>query len=419
MKKIAVLGCGTVGSGVVEVFYKNRSSIQKKSGCDMDIKYIYLRRAHPELLTQYPDLHLEEKFCFDFDTIANDPEINIVVEVMGGIDPAYRFVKTCLQKGKSVATANKELIANKGAELLSIAKQNHVNILFEASVGGGIPIIRPISQCLAANEIDEIAGILNGTTNFILTRMIEDQMSFEDALRLAQENGYAEKDPTADIEGIDACRKICILASLAFGKHVYPDGVYTEGITKIHLRDVEYIRAWGGVIKLLGRAKRLQNGRISAMVSPAVVDRHSQLAGVDDVFNAILVRGDAIGDVVFYGRGAGKMPTASAVVADVIDCAKHLNRKKLFGWGSSEEGYVADYRDMRTALYIRAQASKPDQALEAARKAFGEITALHCEDAPADEIAFITPQDTERELQAKLAGINGLTLQSVIRMTDY
>ena len=318
-----------------------------------------------------------------------------------------------------MVTSNKELVAAKGYELLQAAEENNVNFLFEASVGGGIPIIRPISQCLAANEIDEIAGILNGTTNFILTRMIEDQMSFEDALRLAQENGYAEKDPTADIEGIDACRKICILASLAFGKHVYPDGVYTEGITKIHLRDVEYIRAWGGVIKLLGRAKRLKNGRISAMVSPAVVDRHSQLAGVDDVFNAILVRGDAIGDVVFYGRGAGKMPTASAVVADVIDCAKHLNRKKLFGWGSSEEGYVADYRDMRTALYIRAQASKPDQALEAARKAFGEITALHCEDAPADEIAFITPQDTERELQAKLAGINGLTLQSVIRMTDY
>ena len=171
MKKIAVLGCGTVGSGVVEVFYKNRSSIQKKSGCDMDIKYIYLRRAHPELLTQYPDLHLEEKFCFDFDTIANDPEINIVVEVMGGIDPAYHFVKTCLQKGKSVATANKELIANKGAELLSIAKQNHVNILFEASVGGGIPIIRPLHQCLGANEIDDIQGILNGTTNFILTKM--------------------------------------------------------------------------------------------------------------------------------------------------------------------------------------------------------------------------------------------------------
>lgn len=410
---VAVMGYGVVGSGVVELFGKNHDSIVRKSTqTEMEIRYILDLR-------DFPGDPNEKKFTKDFQLILQDEEVKIVVETMGGLHPAYEYVLACLRAGKSVVTSNKELVAAKGYELLQAAEENNVNFLFEASVGGGIPIIRPISQCLAANEIDEIAGILNGTTNFILTRMIEDQMSFADALRLAQENGYAEKDPTADIEGIDACRKICILASLAFGKHVYPDGVYTEGITKIHLRDVEYIRAWGGVIKLLGRAKRLKNGRISAMVSPAVVERHSQLAGVDDVFNAILVRGDAIGDVVFYGRGAGKMPTASAVVADVIDCAKHLNRKKLFGWGNSEEGYVADYRDMRTALYIRAQASEPDQALEGARKAFGEIAVLHCEGAPADEIAFITPQDTERELRAKLAGITGFTPQSVIRMTDY
>ena len=410
---VAVMGYGVVGSGVVELFGKNHDSIVRRSTqTEMEIRYILDLR-------DFPGDPNEKKFTKDFQLILQDEEVKIVVETMGGLHPAYEYVLACLRAGKSVVTSNKELVAAKGYELLQAAEENNVNFLFEASVGGGIPIIRPISQCLAANEIDEIAGILNGTTNFILTRMIEDQMSFADALRLAQENGYAEKDPTADIEGIDACRKICILASLAFGKHVYPDGVYTEGITKIHLRDVEYIRAWGGVIKLLGRAKRLKNGRISAMVSPAVVERHSQLAGVDDVFNSILVRGDAIGDVVFYGRGAGKMPTASAVVADVIDCAKHLNRKKLFGWGNSEEGYVADYRDMRTALYIRAQASEPDQALEGARKAFGEIAVLHCEGAPADEIAFITPQDTERELRAKLAGITGFTPQSVIRMTDY
>ena len=410
---VAVMGYGVVGSGVVELFGKNHDSIVRRSTqTEMEIRYILDLR-------DFPGDPNEKKFTKDFQLILQDEEVKIVVETMGGLHPAYEYVLACLRAGKSVVTSNKELVAAKGYELLQAAEENNVNFLFEASVGGGIPIIRPISQCLAANEIDEIAGILNGTTNFILTRMIEDQMSFADALRLAQENGYAEKDPTADIEGIDACRKICILASLAFGKHVYPDGVYTEGITKIHLRDVEYIRAWGGVIKLLGRAKRLKNGRISAMVSPAVVERHSQLAGVDDVFNAILVRGDAIGDVVFYGRGAGKMPTASAVVADVIDCAKHLNRKKLFGWGNSEEGYVADYRDTRTALYIRAQASEPEQALEGARKAFGEIAVLHCEGAPADEIAFITPQDTERELRAKLAGITGFTPQSVIRMTDY
>ena len=410
---VAVMGYGVVGSGVVELFGKNHDSIVRRSTqSEMEIRYILDLR-------DFPGDPNEKKFIKDFNMILQDKEVKIVVETMGGLHPAFEYVLACLKAGKSVVTSNKELVAAKGYDLLQAAEENNVNFLFEASVGGGIPIIRPISQCLAANEIDEIAGILNGTTNFILTRMIEDQMSFEDALHLAQENGYAEKDPTADIEGIDACRKICILASLAFGKHVYPDGVYTEGITKIHLRDVEYIRAWGGVIKLLGRAKRLDDGRISAMVSPAVVKRHSQLAGVDDVFNAILVRGDAIGDVVFYGRGAGKMPTASAVVADVIDCAKHLERKKLFGWGNSEEGYVADYRDMQTALYVRAQAGQPEAAVQAARDAFGDVTLLHCEDAPEDEIAFMTPWDTERALQAKLAGLSEIAPQSVIRITDY
>lgn len=410
---VAVMGYGVVGSGVVELFGKNHDSIVRRSTqSEMEIRYILDLR-------DFPGDPNEKKFIKDFNVILQDKEVKIVVETMGGLHPAFEYVLACLKAGKSVVTSNKELVAAKGYDLLQAAEENNVNFLFEASVGGGIPIIRPISQCLAANEIDEIAGILNGTTNFILTRMIEDQMTFADALHLAQENGYAEKDPTADIEGIDACRKICILASLAFGKHVYPDGVYTEGITKIHLRDVEYIRAWGGVIKLLGRAKRLDDGRISAMVSPAVVKRHSQLASVDDVFNAILVRGDAIGDVVFYGRGAGKMPTASAVVADVIDCAKHLKRKKLFGWGNSEEGYVADYRDMQTALYVRAQAGQPEAAVQAARDAFGDVTLLHCEDAPEDEIAFMTPLDTERALQAKLAGLSEIAPQSVIRITDY
>lgn len=410
---VAVMGYGVVGSGVVELFGKNHDSIVRRSTqSEMEIRYILDLR-------DFPGDPNEKKLIKDFNVILQDKEVKIVVETMGGLHPAFEYVLACLKAGKSVVTSNKELVAAKGYDLLQAAEENNVNFLFEASVGGGIPIIRPISQCLAANEIDEIAGILNGTTNFILTRMIEDQMTFVDALHLAQENGYAEKDPTADIEGIDACRKICILASLAFGKHVYPDGVYTEGITKIHLRDVEYIRAWGGVIKLLGRAKRLDDGRISAMVSPAVVKRHSQLASVDDVFNAILVRGDAIGDVVFYGRGAGKMPTASAVVADVIDCAKHLKRKKLFGWGNSEEGYVADYRDMQTALYVRAQAGQPEAAVQAARDAFGDVTLLHCEDAPEDEIAFMTPWDTERALQAKLAGLSEIAPQSVIRITDY
>lgn len=410
---VAVMGYGVVGSGVVELFGKNHDSIVRRSTqSEMEIRYILDRRA-------FPGDSNEKKFVQDFDVILQDDEVKIVVETMGGLHPAYEYALACLRAGKSVVTSNKALVAAKGYELLQAAEENNVNFLFEASVGGGIPIIRPISQCLAANEIDEIAGILNGTTNFILTRMIEDRMTFEEALRQAQENGYAEKDPTDDIEGIDACRKICILASLAFGKHVYPNGVYTQGITNIHLRDVEYIRAWGGVIKLIGRAKRLADGRISAMVSPAIVGRHSQLAGVDDVFNAILVRGDAIGDVVFYGRGAGKMPTASAVVADVIDCAKHLQRKKLFGWADSEAGYVADYRDLETSLYVRSQAERPEAALQAVQRAFEGVTALHCENAPADEIAFLTPQDTERALQAKLAEIAEIAPQSVIRVTDY
>jgi len=309
-------------------------------------------------------------------------------------------------------------VAAKGYELLTLAEENNVNFLFEASVGGGIPIIRPITQCLAANEIDEIAGILNGTTNFILTMMIEKNMTFADALKLAQDNGYAEKDPTADIEGHDACRKICILASLCFGKHVYPDAVYTEGITKITLEDVAYIQNYGGVIKLLGRAKRLEDGKISAVVSPAVVMHGSQLASVTDVFNAILVRGDAIGDVVFYGKGAGKLPTASAVVADVIDCAKHVDRKKAFGWGASEENYVVDYKTLETALYIRTEVSDKAAALAAVEAQFGKVRVLSREDAPANELAFVTGTDTEQALTEKLEN-TGLQALSCIRVTDY
>ena len=314
---IAIMGYGVVGSGVAEVINKNHDSIVRKSTqSELEIKYILD-------LKDFPGDPNEKLFIKDFNIILNDPEVKVVVETMGGLHPAYEFVSACLKAGKSVVTSNKELVAAKGCELLGYAAEHNVNFLFEASVGGGIPIIRPISQCLAANEINEFAGILNGTTNFILTRMINDGMAFEDALKLAQDNGYAERDPSADILGFDACRKVCILASLCFGKHVYPDQVHTEGITEITLEDVEYAKDWGGVIKLLGRARKSEDGKhIYAIVSPAFVDHHSQLASVDDVFNAILVRGDAIGDVVFYGRGAGKLPTASAVVADVIDALK-------------------------------------------------------------------------------------------------
>ena len=409
---VAVMGYGTVGSGVVEVFNKNHDSIVRRSTRDsLDLKYILDLR-------DFPGDPNADKFIKDFNIILNDADVKIVVETMGGLHPAFEFVSSLLKAGKSVVTSNKELVAAKGYELLTLAEENNVNFLFEASVGGGIPIIRPITQCLAANEIDEIAGILNGTTNFILTMMIEKNMTFADALKLAQDNGYAEKDPTADIEGHDPCRKICILASLCFGKHVYPDAVYTEGITKITLEDVAYVQNYGGVIKLLGRAKRMENGKISALVSPAVVMHGSQLASVTDVFNAILVRGDAIGDVVFYGKGAGKLPTASAVVADVIDCAKHADRKKAFGWGASEENYVVDYKTLETALYIRAEVSDKAAALAAVEAQLGKVKVLAREDAPENELAFVTGTDTEQTLTEKLEK-TGISVLSCIRVTDY
>lgn len=410
---VAVMGYGTVGSGVVEVLTKNHDSIVKRSTqSELEVKYILDLR-------DFPGDPNEDKMIKDFNIILNDDDVKVVVETMGGLHPAYEFVSSCLKAGKSVVTSNKELVAAKGCELLSFAAENNVNFLFEASVGGGIPIIRPISQCLAANEIDEIAGILNGTTNFILTMMIEKNMSFEDALKLAQDNGYAEKDPTADVEGHDACRKICILASLCFGKHVYPDAVYTEGITKITLDDVAYVNAYGGVIKLLGRAKRMENGKIFAVVTPAIVMQGSQLASVNDVFNAILVRGDATGDVVFYGKGAGKLPTASAVVADVIDCARNMGRKKPIGWGEAEENYVVDYKTAENPLYIRAAVEDYEKALSEITEKVGNVKVLAFEGCKKTEIAFVTECGKESELCEKLDSVNGIKIESLIRVTDY
>ena len=410
---VAIMGYGVVGSGVASLLEKNHEHIVKKSmQSEMELKYILDRRT-------FPGDPYEHLVISDFSKILEDDGVKIVVETMGGVHPAYEYVSACLNAGKSVVTSNKELVATKGCELLRIADEKNVNFLFEASVGGGIPIIRPISQCLAANDIDEIAGILNGTTNFILTKMISDGMTFEDALFLAQKNGYAERDPSADVDGFDACRKICILAALCFGKHVYPDCVHTEGIRKITLADVEYARSWGGVIKLIASAKKLDNGKVSVMVSPAFIQNHSQLATVDDVFNAILVRGDAIGDVVFYGKGAGKMPTASAVVADVIDCAKHMERKKFFGWQDSEPGYVADYLDNVTSFYIRCTTQNAAAAIARINSLFGDVQMLTRANAPEGEFAFATDPLSERELDKKLALIEEAEIASVIRITDY
>ncbi|MBQ3004985.1 MAG: homoserine dehydrogenase [Clostridia bacterium] len=405
---MAIMGHGVVGSGVAELLHKNYDSIVKRSTVDsLDLKYILDLR-------DFPGDPNEDKFIKDFNIILNDDDVKIVVETMGGLHPAYEFVSSCLKAGKSVVTSNKELVAEKGYELLKIAHEKNVNFLFEASVGGGIPIIRPISQCLAANEIDSIAGILNGTTNFILTKMIDDNMDFSDALKLAQELGYAEKDPTADVDGHDTCRKICILASLCFGNHVYPNSVYTEGIRNITLADVEYVENWGGVIKLLGQSEKLADGKISATVFPSIISNKSPLASVTDVFNAILVTGNAVGETLFYGKGAGKLPTASAVVADVIDCAKHFYKKKEFGWNDTVENYVVDYKELENAMYVRAASSD----CEKIKEVFGEVKFLERASAPENEIAFVTDVMKESEFYNKL---NSLALEtlSVIRVSKY
>ncbi|MGN0498220.1 MAG: homoserine dehydrogenase [Acutalibacteraceae bacterium] len=412
MINIAIMGYGTVGSGVAEIIVTHKESLAKRAKEEINIKYILDIR-------EFPGDPLEEKFTKDFNDIINDDEVKVVVEVMGGLHPAYDFVKACLEKGKSVATSNKELVAAKGAELLQIAQDNNVNFLFEASVGGGIPIIRPMSQCLAANEVVEVAGILNGTTNFILTKMIRDQMSFEDALALAQQLGYAEKDPTADVEGLDAVRKICILASLAYGKHVYPDNIHTEGISKITLADVAYASAWGGVIKLIGSVKKLDDGRIDIFVAPMILDSGSQLAGVDDVFNGIMVRGDSTGDVVFYGKGAGKMPTASAVVADVIDCIKHLKARKYLYWADSENEYVLPYDESVCSMYLRVSYEDGADINAIAADIFGEVSFINRQ-GNKNESAFVTKQMTVKhfnELAEKLNS-NGVKIESRIRMGD-
>ena len=408
---IAIMGFGVVGSGVAELIEKNHANITKRSmQQSLEIKYILDLR-------EFPDSEFRDKIIHDFNQILNDDSVAVVVETMGGLHPAFEFVSALLQAGKSVVTSNKELVAAKGYELLTIAREKNVNFLFEASVGGGIPIIRPISQCLAANEINEIAGILNGTTNFILTKMITENMEFDAALKMAQELGYAEKDPTADVDGFDACRKICILASLCFGHHVYPDSVPTEGIRKISLRDVAYAADAGAVIKLLGVARKTESDKICIFVSPCLVQKSSQLASVDDVFNAILVRGDAIGDVVFYGRGAGKWPTASAVVADVIDCAKHLGKRKVLDWDVPVEGEIADLSQIPFAFYVRG-ALPAGLSAEAAAKAVGAEKILQIPNAPANEVALLTKKQTETALRASLAQA-GFAPDSILRVTEY
>ena len=401
-----MMGHGVVGSGVMEVLLSHRESIKKRAKEEVRVKHILDLR-------EFPELPYADRFTKDFSVILNDPEVKIVVEVMGGLEPAFSYTKACLEHGKSVVTSNKELVAQKGAELLALAQKNNLNFLFEASVGGGIPIIRPISQCLAANEMTEIAGILNGTTNFILTKMIREHMAFEDALKLAQQMGYAERDPSADVEGVDACRKICILASLAYGTHVYP-------ITK---EDVGYADAWGGVIKLIGEVKKLENGRIHIQVAPMFISRESQLANVDDVFNGILVRGDATGDVVFYGKGAGKLPTASAVVADVIDCVRHLKSdRKILGWEDAKPEYVQPGEDTPQDGCLGGGGwGDADSLFDKAQQVFPSAVRLIRKDELPGEAGFTVEQLSQRQLEERLPALEerGLRLENRITIADF
>lgn len=413
MVSVAIMGHGVVGSGVSEILLTHKQKLFASVGEELYIKHILDLREFPE----HP---LADRFTKDFNDIVNDIDVDIVVEVMGGLNPAYDFVKQCLLKGKSVVTSNKELVAAKGAELLQIAKDNNTNFLFEASVGGGIPIIRPINQCLVANNVSEIAGILNGTTNFILTKMINEGMDFGEALKLAQDLGYAERNPEADVEGHDACRKICILASLAYGKHIYPDAVHTEGITKITLDDVKYASIWGGVIKLIGKVKQLPDKKCDIVVAPMFIPNKSQLANIDDVFNGIMVRGDCTDDVVFYGKGAGKLPTASAVVADIIDCVKHLKNRKYLFWADSDNSSVIDYKESVTAMYIRTISDDKALAYNKAKELFSDIHVLESDTAKEGELAFVCEPMAYKTILNNIDALNecGIKVESAIRIGD-
>lgn len=348
MLKVAIMGHGTVGSGVYDVFAQNAAQIAKAVGEEVKVKYVLDLR-------DFSKLSYADKFVTDFSVIENDPEVCVVAEVMGGVGAAYEFSKRCLKAGKSVCTSNKELVAVHGEELLALAKEHNVNYLFEASVGGGIPLIRPMMQCLAANQIEEICGILNGTTNYILSQMIHNGVAFDDALRQAQKMGYAENDPTADIEGHDACRKICILSDLAFGDKIDPDEVSCQGISGITLDDVAAASELGYVIKLIGRAKRTESGKIFAFVAPHLVPKTSPLACVEDVFNGILVTGNMVGEVMFYGQGAGKHATASAVVADMMDAIAHREKRRPVEWGDGSQKLLLPIDQLESAWYVRGE----------------------------------------------------------------
>ena len=398
--KAAIMGYGTIGSGVAEVLEINGGSIAKRVGEPIEIKYILDLR-------DFPGDPIQEKIVHDYKAIAEDPEVRIVVETMGGVEPAYTFVKTMLEAGKHVTTSNKALVAAKGAELIALAKKKNVNFMFEASVGGGIPIIRPLNSCLTADEIEEITGIINGTTNYMLTKMSEEGLEFDAVLKEAQEKGYAEKDPTADIEGYDACRKIAILTSLVCGQQVDFEDIHTEGITKITAADMKYAKTMGRAIKLLATSKKTEEG-YTAMVAPFLLPPEHPLYSVNGVFNAIFVHGNVLGDAMFYGSGAGKLPTASAVVADVVEMAKNSDKNIPVEW-SSKKLKLVDSDNAVNRFFIRTEVPDRDKISEG----FGEAEYVEAEGATGD-LGLVPNYTREGELAQKTDALGGVL--QMIRM---
>ncbi len=390
MIEAAVLGYGTVGSGVVEVIERNREEVSRRAGEEVHVKYILDLR-------DFPGDPYEDKVVHDFNLILEDEEVSIICEVMGGVGAAYQFTKQALEAGKSVCSSNKELVAKHGAELLAIAARKHCNYMFEASVGGGIPVIRSINNALTPERIEAVTGILNGTTNYILSKMEREGADYAQALRQAQELGYAERNPEADVEGHDACRKIAILASLMTGNNVDAEKIYTEGITKITAADFDYARAAGMTIKLLARASLQEDGSVLAMVAPHMLSKEHSLAMVNDVFNGIFVTGNMLGDTMFYGHGAGKLPTASAVTADVIDCIRNRDRTAWCIWEETE-CRLADVAQTKKKFFVRVKAS----ARKAAEEVFSGSSILEVPEHP-EEAGVITQELTERECSEKCA----------------
>ena len=397
MISIAVLGYGTVGSGVVEVLEKNKDVINQRAGDEISVKYVLDLR-------DFPGDPIQEKIVHDIDVIINEPEVQIVVEVMGGVEPAYTFVKRCLEAGKSVATSNKALVAKHGATLLSIAREREINFLFEASVGGGIPIIRALNSSLTADRIEEITGILNGTTNYMLTKMFYEGAQYDEVLKGAQDNGFAERNPEADVEGYDACRKIAILSSLISGHQVDFEDIYTEGITQITKEDMMYAKEMKMTIKLLASSKR-DGDHLHAIVAPALLGNEHPLYSVNGVFNAVFVNGNMLGDAMFYGSGAGKLPTASAVVADVVDEAKHLHRNIMTMW-KNEKLELLPIEDTEKRFFVRISGDEKMRR-EETEAAFGAVTFVRAEGLE-NEFGIITEVMTEgayRKIAEKFEGI--------------